>query len=113
MSFDSEVFEYFKIFGRYTYNSPDLSKWYGVKSSWSTGVGFEQLFFNREFNIGVAYGKTALDDVSLSDETIAEFYAKHQLNRWVYISAHVQWIFDAGGYESDYTFAGLRTHFNF
>jgi hypothetical protein len=113
LSFDSEIFEYFKIFARYTTNSSELAERYGIKSAWSTGFGFEQLLFNREFNIGLAYGQTTPSDSQLTPEQIAEIYIKHQLNRWVYVSPHFQWIINAGGRHADYTLIGLRTHFNF
>ena len=113
LSFDSEIFERFKLFARYTKNSFKLAEWFGIETAWSAGVGFEQLIFEREFSIGFAYGETRPFEHSLKHERFAEFYAKHQLNQWVYLSPHVQLVQNAAGSDLNYTIVGLRTHFNY
>ena len=48
ISFDEAIASYFNVFGRYTFNQKELSRYYGVEQSFSFGIGFSQtLFFKR------------------------------------------------------------------
>lgn len=113
ISFDETVFGEYKIFARYGCNNNKLAEWYGISSSWSTGLCFVNNFQDWGINIGLAYGETIAHNSLLKSEKLAELYARYQFNRWVYLSPHLQMIRNAKGTSEDYTVLGVRTHFNF
>lgn len=113
ISFDETVFKEYKIFARYGKNSDELSKWYGITSSWSAGLSFVKNIQDWGINIGLAYGETEAENSLLNKEKLAELYARYQVNKWVYLSPHLQLIWNANGTSENYSVMGIRTHFNF
>ena len=91
ISFDQLIANHFSIFGRYGRNHPALAEWHGIEKAWSTGLGFRQMLFQREFKIGIAYAETGVHEQHFP-EKIGEVYLSNQLNDWVFISPHFQWI---------------------
>ncbi|NIR47775.1 hypothetical protein GWO43_04915 [candidate division KSB1 bacterium] len=113
VSFDESIAREFHIFARYNQNESELAEWFGISSAWSSGARFVKHFFEREIAIGLAYGETTPDNETLDDEKLLEIYARHQMNKWVYVSPHLQIVRNAAGTSEQRTFLGLRTHFNF
>lgn len=113
ISFDETIFGEYKIFARYGKNSDELSKWYGITSSWSTGLSFVKNIQDWGVNIGLAYGETEAENSLLHNEKLAEIYARYQFNKWVYLSPHLQLVWNANGTTENYSVLGIRTHFNF
>lgn len=113
ISFDETVFKEYKIFARYGKNSSELSKWYGITSSWSAGLSFVKNIQDWGINIGLAYGETYAENSSLHTEKISEFYARYQFNKWVYLSPHLQLVWNANSTQINHTVLGIRNHFNF
>lgn len=113
ISFDEIVFGKYKLFARYGKNSNNLSNWFGVSSAWSAGASFIQTVGDQGINLGLAYGVTEASDLSLMKEKLFELYARYQFNKWIYISPHLQFVWNSLGQNENYTVLGVRTHFNF
>ena len=113
MSLDKVFFNKFNIFGRYGINHDAVANYWGIKSSWSAGLRFVEIINNQPLAIGVAYGEndSAIND--LNKERITELYIRRQLNKWVHISPHFQYIWNRKGTSEDLAVMGIRTHFNF
>lgn len=112
LSVDELVAGRFTVFGRYAKNEKKLADWFGIEQAWSFGLGFKQLFLNREFNVGLAYGQTdpqALD----APEKLAELYISNQFNQWVYLSPHLQWLDPATANQKEHVLVGLRINFSY
>ena len=112
ISFDQLIANHFTIFGRYGANSKELAQWQGIKNAWSGGVGFRQYIMNRELKVGLAYAETQTTAYE-HPEQMAEFYFSTQLNRWVFISHHVQWIKTWRSEDSEHFLAGLRINLSY
>lgn len=112
ISFDQLIANHFTIFGRYGANDDELTQWLGIKDAWSGGIGFRQTIFKRELNIGLAYAETQ-GTAYEHPEQLVEFYFNTQLNKWVFISPHVQWIKTWQGEDSEHFLAGLRINLSY
>lgn len=113
LSFDQTILGKYQIFARYGKNSKSVSDWFGIKSSLSAGVSFLQNIGNRGINIGFAYGITNPSESLLTNERVMEFYARYQINEWVYCSPHFQVVRNSLGSNGNYSVLGLRIHFNY
>lgn len=112
LSFDQLIANHFTIFGRYGANNDELARWMGVEQAWSGGIGFRQILLQRELKIGLAYAET--HTVSFEHpEQLAEFYFSTQLNQWVFISPHVQWIKTWQSDDSEHFLADLRINLSY
>ncbi len=113
VSFDKVFFNMFNVFGRYGLNQDSLANYWGVKSSWSTGFRFVKTIKKQPLAIGVAYGENYPADETLNNERLTELYIRRQLNKWVHISPHFQYIWNRQGTNNELYLIGLRAHFNF
>lgn len=113
ISFDETIFGEYKIFARYGKNSDELANDFGISSAWSTGLSFIRQLGDQGINIGIAYGVTDPFNIDLYTEKQLEIYARYQLNKWVYVSPHVQFVWSAAGSSDNFSAFGIRTHFNF
>jgi hypothetical protein len=112
VSFDQLFANTFSIFGRYGKNEPELASWHGIEKAWSIGLGFKQLLFHNEYKIGLAFAETYRYNVA-EPERIAEFYFSNQLNKWVFVSPHLQWLQKNMERPEDIYFLGLRLNFSY
>ncbi len=112
ISFDQLIANNFTIFGRYGQNSDELAEWLGIKDAWSGGIGFVKTIFKRELKIGIAYAETQTIE-SENPEQLSEFYFSTQLNKWVFISPHVQWIKTWQPGPEEHFLAGLRINLSY
>jgi hypothetical protein len=110
VSYDQLIANHFNIFGRYGKNQKKLAEWHGIEEAWSAGVGFRQMFFNREFKIGMAYAET-YPFGQPSPERMVEIYLNNQLNKWVFFSPHFQWLETLNAETSEHFLVGLRLNF--
>ena len=113
ISFDETVFGKYKLFARYGKNSTALSDWFGISSAWSAGLSFIENIDNQGINIGLAYGETMPYNNLLKSEKLLEIYARYQFNKWVYVSPHLQSVWNSQGTTDNHIILGVRTHFNF
>ncbi len=113
LSFDESISGAFNIFARYNKNEDKLAERFGIASAWSLGARLVKTVAGRRLALAAAYGETAPHGNGLRTEKIGEIYARRQLNKWVYLSPHVQRIWNAAGLPQTATLIGLRTHFNF
>jgi len=112
LSFDQLIANHFTIFGRYGQNSDELAEWMNIKDAWSGGIGFRRTILKRELNIGLAYAETQTYDQE-HPEQLAEFYFNTQLNKWVFISPHVQWIKTWQAGPEEHFLAGMRINLSY
>ena len=112
ISFDQLIANNFTIFGRLGKNQPHLAEWYGIEKAWSAGLGFKQTILARNFNIGVAYAETFAFNYD-HPEQLAELYLSNQINRWVFLSPHFQWIKTTFPEVDEHWLAGLRLNFSY
>jgi hypothetical protein len=112
ISFDQLIANHFTIFGRYGANSNELAEWLGIKNAWSGGIGFRQFVLNRELKVGLAYAETETTAYE-HPEQLAEFYFSTQLNQWVFISPHLQWLKTTQAGEDEHFLAGLRINLSY
>jgi carbohydrate-selective porin OprB len=112
ISYDQLIANHFNVFGRYGKNQPELAEWHGIEEAWSAGLGFRQVIFQREFRVGVAYAET-FPFVQLHPERMVELYLNNQLNDWVFISPHFQWIETRTPGTNEHFLAGLRLNFTY
>ncbi len=112
MSFDQLIANHFNVFGRYGKNKPELAKWHGIEKVWSAGIGFQQKLFHREYKVGIAFAKTFQFEEKIA-ERAAELYFSTQLNKWVYVSPHLQWLQKNNPALKEHFFVGLRLSFNY
>jgi len=113
LSIDQTIAKLFKVFGRIGNNENMLADWFGIKSSFSAGVQFEENIFGESTLIGLAYGSVKPADVFLKNEKSTELYLKQSINNWISVSAHLQHIWDTGGANGKYTLIGLRVNFSY
>lgn len=112
LSYDQLIANHFTIFGRYGKNNDKLANWHGIQEAWSGGIGFLQTIFNRELNIGLAYAETRSPEYE-NPEQLVEFYFSTQLNKWVFISPHIQWIKTAATNPEEHFLAGMRINLSY
>jgi hypothetical protein len=112
-SIDLLLFKTYNLFGRYGSNQAEIVDYWPIESSWSVGARFVRPILKRTLAIGIAYGEQTSFDESLNHERVVELYGRRQVNEWIHISPHVQWIQNAAGTNNDYRVYGIRTHFNF
>ena len=112
LSYDQLIANHFTVFGRYGKNNDKLANWLGIQEAWSSGIGFRQTIFNRELNIGLAYAETRSPAYE-HPEQLSEFYFSTQLNKWVFISPHVQWIKTAATNPEEHFLAGIRINLSY
>ena len=112
VSFDQLIANHFNVFGRYGENRPELSEWHTIEKAWSAGLGFKQMLLQREFKIGIAYAETYVKENPLP-ERMGEIYLNNQLNEWVFVSPHFQWLEVPGDKKKEYFIAGLRLNFTY
>lgn len=113
VSLDKVFFNKFNVFGRYGLNHDAVADYWGIKSSWSAGLRFVESINKQPLAIGVAYGENSAAINNLEKEKITELYIRRQLNKWVHISPHFQYIWNRKGTNEDLAVFGIRTHFNF
>ncbi|WP_321289488.1 hypothetical protein [uncultured Sunxiuqinia sp.] len=112
LSFDELIAGRFTVFGRYAKNEKRLSELFGIEQAWSAGVGFKQLFLNREFKVGLAFGETKAFAQN-EQEKLAELYISNQFNQWVFLSPHLQWIDPMFPAQDEHMLLGLRINFSY
>lgn len=113
ISFDEVLFDKYNIFGRYGQNSDSVVDYWGIRSSWSTGIRFVQTIAKQVLAVGVAYGENIPYNTKLNNEKLIEVYLRRQINKWVHITPNFQYVWDAGGTNQELMVFGLRSHFNF
>jgi len=113
LSFDEAIAGTFNVFARYTKNSKELAQWSGMDQAWSAGIRFTKQLAKRKLTVSAAFGKSMPEADELNEERLIEIYVRRQLNRWIYVSPHVQLVQNAAGTEEEYLILGFRTHFNF
>lgn len=113
VSLDKVFFNKFNVFGRYGINNDAAADYWGIKSSWSAGLRFVESIKNQPLAIGLAYGENYSAINNLDTEKITELYIRRQLNKWVHISPHFQYIWNRQGTKEELAVMGIRTHFNF
>lgn len=112
ISYDQLIANHFTVFGRYGKNSDELAEWLGIQEAWSGGIGFLQTILKRELKIGVAYAETHTFETE-HPEQMGEFYFSTQLNKWVFISPHIQWIKTWYTGPEEHFLAGLRINLSY
>lgn len=112
VSFDQLIANHFTIFGRYGKNQPGLAEWHGIEKAWSGGIGFKQMLFKNEYKVGIAYAETFVFNKDLP-EHILEFYFNTQINKWVFISPHFQWLRQNHESLVDHYILGMRLNFSY
>jgi len=112
ISVDQVIAYHFNFFGRYGKNKSKLAEWYGIEEAWSVGLGIKQNFFNREFKIGIAYAETFKFQYGETEKLI-ELYLSNQLNRWVFVSPHLQWLMQSEFEDKRHILGGLRLNFTY
>ncbi len=112
ISFDQLIANHFNIFGRYGKNEPALAEWHGIEKAWSGGIGFKQMLFQNEYKVGIAYAETYPFNQELP-ERIVEFYFNTQINKWVFVSPHFQWLNQNNTGREDYYILGMRLNFSY
>ncbi|MCF8358064.1 MAG: carbohydrate porin [Prolixibacteraceae bacterium] len=113
ISFDEVLFGHFNIFGRYGQNFSEVADFWGIKSAWSAGTRFVVTIAQQILAIGVAYGENIPASTELNTEKVAEIYIRRQLNKWIHLSPHFQYIWNTNGTDNEIAVVGLRTQFNF
>ncbi len=112
ISYDQSFLQSVTVFGRYGSNRSGAASLWGIRDSWSAGMRFATLIDDRRFVAAAAYGENRAVRFPGSRERIAEIYARIQLNRWAYLSPHLQWILPHGA-GTDHVLLSIRTQFNF
>lgn len=112
VSVDQIIANHFNLFGRYGRNKSKMAEWYGIEEAWSVGLGVKQNFFNREFKIGIAYSETFKFQHE-ETERLVELYLSNQLNRWVFVSPHFQWLMQSEFEDKRHILGGLRLNFTY
>ncbi len=112
-SLDQPVSSRFDLFGRWTYNNSETAAIFGLENSWSTGIQWKTSFLKQSLRMAAAFGVNHATSELLLRERIFEFYIRQQLNRWTFVSSHLQIIDNAAGMNESYTILGIRTQFNF
>ncbi len=110
LSYDQELSDEIMLFGRWNRNERLLADRFLIKDAWSAGGRYRTHLGENRFVIGLAYGETR--PVFTRKEQLAELYARFQLNKWSFLSPHLQWLRPSGGGEA-LTVLGVRTQFNF
>lgn len=113
LSFDKVFFGNYNVFGRYGQNEKETNKIAPVHSSWSVGLRFVKTIFSYPLAIGLAFGENKAYDKTMKIEKTSEIYIRYQLNKWIYLSPHFQYVWNAKGVNKKLYFASIRTHFNF
>ncbi len=113
VSYDKVFSEKFNVFGRYGFNRDAVADYWGLKSSWSTGFSFVTKIKKQPFAVGLAYGENFPMITELRKEQIAELYIRRQLNKWVHISPHLQFVLNQGGANDQLLIFSFRAHLNF
>lgn len=113
LSFDQVIFSGFNIFARYGSNESKVADGFGISSAWSVGTSLKKQIADRESVLGIAYGNINPRDKHLNNESLMEIYIRHQLNDWVYVSPHLQMVWNTAGGSRQITILGFRAHFNF
>ena len=113
VSFDKSLIRSLSVFARWNKNESKLAQWSSIVSAWSLGSRFAKEILKRQFLIGIAYGETKPFEENLRKEKISELYARMQMNKWIYVSPHIQYIRNAGGIASRNLIFGLRTQFEY
>jgi carbohydrate-selective porin OprB len=62
--------------------------------------------------VGLAYAETETTAYE-HPEQLAEFYFSTQLNQWVFISPHLQWLKTTQAGEDEHFLAGLRINLSY
>lgn len=112
ISFDQLIANHFTVFGRFGQNSDELAEWFGIEEAWSSGIGFRQKILKRELNIGLGYAETRKTTIE-HPEQLVEFYFSTQLNQWVFISPHIQYLKTAQTDPAEHFLAGLRINLSY
>lgn len=112
VSIDQLIANHFNVFLRYGKNEYELAKWQGIKKAWSSGFGFKQILFQKEYKVGIAFAETFQVDKKIP-ERVAEFYFSTQLNKWVFVSPHFQWLQKSDIRPADNYLLGLRLNFTY
>jgi len=113
VSIDQSIAKRFTIFGRIGNNENTLADWYGIKSSWSTGLQFMESFFSEPTIIGIGYGQIKSTDVTIKNEDSFELYLRQNINTWISLSTHFQYISNTSVVNNNYSLIGLRVNFTF
>ena len=113
ISFDQNLFEELGLFIRWNKNSSRYSKVINIKQAWSTGVLYKDILFNRKFSTGVAIGSSESFSSVNSSEYNAELFARFQINKWVYLSPHLQGIWNIAGSKQNTYLAAHKAQINF
>lgn len=112
VSIDKVFLDKYNVFGRYGFNQDNVARFGGVQSSFSFGFRYVESIRNQPLVIGLAYGVNMPYHKNLN-EMLTELYLRRQLNKWVHLSPHFQYVWNRNGISNDVFVMGLRTHFNF
>lgn len=112
ISVDQLIANHVTIFGRYGKNKIGLAEWHGIEKAWSAGIGFQKMVLRKEYKIGIAYAETFQVD-KIRPEKVAECYISNQLNKWLFVSPHFQWLQNGQEELIDHYILGLRLNFSY
>ncbi|GAB4183159.1 MAG: carbohydrate porin [Calditrichia bacterium] len=113
-SMDKQFKGKYNIFARIGNNDHDLASFSGIKKSYSLGTSVFYSVAGKRITMGLAFGQTySTDELSLNEEQIIELFLRAQINKWTFLTPHLQWIQSVGGSDADLVILSLRTHFNF
>ncbi len=110
ISYDQTLSEKFGLFFRYGNNNNNFSEIIPIESSYSGGI---RIKFGVLSKLGFGYAHNSFYDERINDD-VAEIYFRHQFNKWIYLSPHLQFYSRSEGNEKENSFLlGLRTQLNF
>lgn len=113
ISADAAVADGLALFGRWNRNTRDLAASAGVTAAWSLGAEYTTSNDLGDLTAAAAFGVIDPHTPGLSNERLAEFYVRQQLNRWTSVSPHLQVVDNAAGGDDRHILLGLRTQFDF
>lgn len=113
VSYDQNLFDLMGLFVRWNKNTKEYSDIIGIEEAFSLGFAYKDILFNRKFSGGLAYGNNKIFTASLYQEYFLELFTRLQINKWVYISPHVQGIWNIRGSNKKAYFAALKAQINF
>ena len=113
ISVDQNLFEELGLFFRWNKNSNEYSKIVGIERAWSAGLLYKSILFARKFSTGIAIGENRGFVNTASKEYNSELFARFQINNWVYISPHLQGIWNIAGTKNKTYLAALKAQINF
>ncbi len=100
-------------FFRWSHNASGLAEASGVDWAWSSGLQFDLGASETASTLGAAFGETRPFGESAESEFVGELYLRRQINEWVHLSPHLQFVDEAGAGWGRVVIVGMRTKFEF